>query len=182
MAEHIDVLLKRLRDVRANILTDGLEVAKSMALNQKALVVRRLQSEGIAGQQYSDKGVPAYLIEKSGYARLNSGFDKLIKDKKKNLENVAWKDVREVQGLQIGFVDYTFSGRTFQNLTIVDTRIDGTTVYADLGGSDQETKNKLSYGFARYGDFLALNEEEKKILIQLVEEEMKTHIDKYSLV
>lgn len=182
MAEHVDILISRLRAVRQNIISDGIEVAKATALNQKALVVRRIQSEGIPGERYSDKGVPAFLVEKSSYARLNSGFDKMIADRKKTHESVAWKDIREAQGLQTGFVDYTFTGRTFQNLTIVDTRIDGTTAYADLGGSDQETRDKLSWGYDRYGDFLAPNDEEKRILLQTVEEELKKNIDKYALI
>lgn len=185
MAENVDALIERLKKVRAGILEDGMIVAKSMALNHKAQVVRRIQSEGIPDAQYSDKGVPAYLYSndkwENSYARLNSGFEKMIKEKKKKEEMVAWKDVRDYQGLQTGFVDYTFTGRTFKNLTIVDTRIVGTSVYADLGGSDQETKDRLKYGFDRYGNFLAPNDTEKKLLLTLTEKAMKKSLDKYSL-
>lgn len=169
--------------MRDGILQDGIEVAKELALTHKAIVVNRIQSEGIPGETYSEKGIPANLMEKSTYARLNSGFDRLIKDKKVKKETVAWKDVRYYQGLQTSFVDFTFTGRTFKNLTIVETIITGGSVAtAILGGSEEETRNKLSYGFARYGNFLDPTKEEKIRLDAAAEAEIDKRLVKYQLI
>lgn len=172
----------KVRLMRDGIIEDSMEVAIEVALAHKAIVVRRLQAEGIPGKHYSENGIPASLMENNQYARLNSGFDKLIKDKKKSKEKVAWKDVRAAQGLQTSFVDYTFSRRTLKNLTIIDTRIDGGGAVAELGGSEEETKDRLSYGFDRYGDFLAPTEEEADQLGKAAQDELKKRMDKYKLI
>lgn len=180
-AEDLGVLIERLKALRNGLIEDATSVIQSMALTHKAVVVRRLQSEGIPGASYSEKGVPAYLVEKSSYARLNSGFDRMIKRKKKSGEPVSWKDVRAANGLQTNHVDYTFSGRTLQNLTIVDTVVNGPLVTAYLGANEPESASKLSYGFARYGNFLAPNEEEKVLLLDQVKEQMNERIKVYKL-
>lgn len=179
--EDLGVLITRLKALRDGVVKDAVEVSQSMALTHKAVVVRRLQAEGIPGEQYSDKGVPAYLVEGNSYAKLNSGFDKLVKDKKKKKENVLWKDIRSAQGLQTSHVDFTFSGRTFQNLTVVEIIRDRETVTAVLGATENELADRLSYGFYMYGNFLTPNEEEKKLLLEHARRELSERLKKYKI-
>ncbi|WP_437918584.1 hypothetical protein [Sphingobacterium sp. LRF_L2] len=179
--EDLGILIDRLKAMRDGLVEDAKEVSQSMALTHKGVVVKRVQSEGIPGASYSEKGVPAYLVEKSSYARLNSGFDRMIKKKKKSGESVAWKDVRESQGRQTNHVDYTFSGRTLKNLTIVDTVVNGPLVSAYLGANEHESFEKLRFGFARYGNFLAPNDQEKELLFEHAQKQMDDKIKKYKL-
>ncbi|WP_343320204.1 hypothetical protein [Sphingobacterium multivorum] len=171
-------LITRLEKLIDEIPEEAENIAVAMALNHKALVVNRIQSEGIPGQSYSDRGVPAYFYAgfsstagknkgktyDSSYPRLNAGFDRMIEKKLKKGESVSWKDVREANGLQTNHVDFTFSGRTFQNLNVVSIERTGFVSKAYLGATDPEVAQRLFYGFQQYGDFLQPTDDEKEIL------------------
>ncbi|GEM67561.1 hypothetical protein SMI01S_11670 [Sphingobacterium mizutaii NBRC 14946 = DSM 11724] len=160
--------IAKLESVIKELPIEAENIAVEMALNQKGYVVRRIQSEGIPGESYSEKGVPAYLYSNdkwsNSYARKNSGFDRMIKNKKKSGELVSWKDVREANGHQTNFVDFTFTGRTFQNLKVVSIERSGFVAKAYLGSDNPEVSQRLFYGFKLYGDFLYPNEDEKRFL------------------
>lgn len=188
-------LIDKLEKLVVEIPKEAENIAIAMALNHKALVVNRIQSEGIPGEVYSDKGVPAYFYAgfsstagknkgktyDSSYPRLNSGFDRMIEKKLKKGESVRWKDVREANGLQTNHVDFTFSGRTFQNLNVVSVDRSGFVSKAYLGASDPEVAQRLFYGFHQYGDFLQPNDDEKKILAEVANSMLNKLIEKIKL-
>lgn len=181
----LDDLIDKLQEMRDGIAKDAEQVSQKMALNFKALAVRRLQDQGIEGESYSDAGVPAYMYSNdkwsNSYARLNSGFDRMISDKKKKKELVSWKDVRSSQGLQTSKVDFTFTGRTLQNLSIVKTEVDDHKATSYLGGTNIETQDRLNYGHSMYGNFLKPNQEERKFLLEVATKEFKERIKKYKI-
>lgn len=67
---------------------------------------------------------------------------------------INWKGLRAAQGLQTSKVDLTYSGRMLQNVSVIDVRVIGYIYQAVVGGKDQETRDKLKWNRARYGDFL----------------------------
>ncbi|GEM_PF-1627938 len=188
-------LITKLEKLIIEIPEEAENIAVAMALNHKALVVNRIQSEGIPGESYSDKGVPAYFYAgfsstagknkgktyDSSYPRLNSGFDRMIEKKLKKGESVSWKDVRQANGLQTGHVDFTFSGRTFQNLSVVSVERSGFISKAYLGATDPEVSQRLFYGFHQYGDFMKPTDDEKKILAEVANGMLRTLIEKIKL-
>lgn len=181
--------IEKLKTVRDDLTAEAENIATAMALNHKALIVKRIQSDGIPGESYSDNGVPAYFYAgfssisgknkgktyDNSYPRLNAGFDRMVKSKLKKGESISWKDVRESNGLQTDHVDFTFSGRTFQNLNVVSVERSGFIARAYLGASDPEVAQRLFYGYKQYGDFLQPNDDEKQILA-LVGQEMLNKI------
>lgn len=187
--------IEKLRKVRDELPAEAERIAAAMALNHKALIVKRIQSAGIPGESYSENGVPAYFYTgfssisgknkgktyDNSYPRQNAGFDRMIKKKLKTGESVSWKDVREANGLQTGHVDFTFSGRTFQNLNVVSIEHSGFVARAYLGASDPEVAQRLFYGYKQYGDFLQPNEDEKKILAQVGQEMLNKVFEKITL-
>lgn len=181
----LDDLIDKLKEMRDGIAKDAEQVSQRMAMDYKEAVVRRLQDQGIEGESYSDAGVPAYMYSNdkwsNSYARLNSGFDRMISDKKKKKELVSWKDVRRSQGRQVEKVDFRFSGRTLNNLTIVKTEIDKHKAITYLGATQQETQDRLNYGYSMYGDFLKPNQEERKFLLDVATKEFKERIKKYKI-
>ncbi|GGH24659.1 hypothetical protein FAZ19_16265 [Sphingobacterium alkalisoli] len=179
-------LIEKLTKLRDELPAEAERIAGAMASNHKAYIVSRIQAEGIPGKQYSDKGVPAYFYSNdnysNAYARLDgAGFDRMIKQKKKKKELVSWKDVREANGRQTNHVDFTFSGRTFQNLNVVSIETSGFVAKAYLGAPEPELANRLSYGFQMYGDFLSPNEEEKKLLNTVAKEMTDKLFEKYKI-
>ncbi|WP_313515645.1 hypothetical protein [Sphingobacterium sp.] len=193
--KELSEFIAKLENVIKELPIEAENIAIEMALNHKALVVRRIQSEGIPGETYSDKGIPAYFYAgfsvtagknkgktyDSSYPRLNSGFDRMVEKKLKKKESISWKDVREANGLQTGFVDFTFTGRSFQNLNIVSVERSGFISRAYLGASDPESAQKLFYGFKQYGDFLKPNEEDQKILVKIGNQMLSKVLEKIKL-
>lgn len=152
-----------------------------VALSYKITQIRR--NRGLfSNAKYSDNpGVPAYLYKgKNGdYPRaLNAAgrayINRQIKEGSrynagKGVKTggsrfnpftkagfVNWKGLRAAQGLPTSKVDLTYTGRMFQNIGIIDNRVIGLNYQATIGGLDTETRNKLMWNFARYGNFLNL--------------------------
>lgn len=166
-------------ELRAQLPAITTEMAGT-ALSYKITQIRR--NRGLfSNAKYSDHpGVPAYLYKgKNGdYPRALNGagrayINRQIKEAQRykpksgtgggakfnrfsKVGFVNWKGLRAAQGLPVSKVDLTYTGRMFQNIGITDVRIIGNSCQATIGGTDQETKNKLKWNMARYGDFLNL--------------------------
>lgn len=180
--QQLQDLIQKLTNVRDELPKEAERVAVSMASNHKAVVVQRIREKGIPGEQYSNKGVKPELIENNSYARQNSaGFDRMIKQKKKNNELVSWKDVREANGLQTNHVDFSFSNRTLNNLSVVSVEVSGFVAKAYLGNTNTEEAYRLMNGYKQYGDFLAPNNEERELLSIVVEEMVNKLFERFKV-
>jgi len=157
-------LISKLTALRDNLPSEMEGISVAVAQTHMATVVPRIKAEGIPRQQYSEKGVPAYLVEKNTYARQNAGFERMIKRKKKSGELVSWKDVREANGRQTNFVDFSFSMTTLNSLNVVSLENSGFVARAIIASTDADGQFRLEMGYKRYGDFLAPNDEDKEVI------------------
>ncbi len=180
--ETLDDLIAKLKRIRDELPEEAEKIAIKMAQDHIGVVVPRIKTEGIPGESYSDKGVPAYLVEKNPYASQSAtGFARMIKQKKKSKETVSWKDVREANGRQTNFVDFSFSMTTLNSLNVVATENSGFVARAYIGSDTSEGQFRLGMGYKMYGDFLAPNEQEKDMLKNTAGTMVKNFIDKYKL-
>ena len=187
-------------DVVINTFEAELIVAsEELALSAMALVVNRIQREGIAGKKYSVNKLPAFfyydrwlnaggkaLYESHTKKHLREGLNdffgdsiKLKKSKVDNLEDgISYEEWRIANGLQVNHVDLTFSGRMFQNLGIIATKKVGSYYVTVIGGTNPEIVLRLEYNAIRYGDFLTPNKEEIDLLqrqfVERIENFIKT--------
>ena len=143
------------------------DVAEEIATGGLALVVNRIQSEGLPGRSYSTNKLPAFFAKGR---ENNAGGRAVLETKKVKAEGISYKEWREANGLQTSFVDLTFTGRMFQGLTVIEvTNKDGNYV-AVVGGFDKEVNDKLRWNAIRFGQFLELNDEESAILTDIFNE------------
>lgn len=71
----------------------------------------------------------------------------------------GYKELRELNGLQTGHVDLTFTGRMIQNIKVINNRQEGLKFLAVIGASDEENKKKMMGMFDRFGDYLTVREQ-----------------------
>lgn len=168
------------------------------ALNAKAILVRRIQRQGFSAK-YSSKEVPTYLLKgftgkngvvypprylnNSGKAFLEAEEKKQYEENKRSNGNframVTWASLRGAQGIQVQFVDLTYSGKMFQNWRLPGSYREGLKVGGFVGGTDDETKKKLKWNKSRYPEFDKLNDEERSIISEnLIKPRLLEIIDK----
>lgn len=78
----------------------------------------------------------------------------------------AYVALRIKRGMQVRFVDLTFTGKMFQNWRLPGSYREYLKVGGYVGGTDDETKNKLKWNKSRYPDFDKLDDEEKELIAQ----------------
>jgi hypothetical protein len=79
----------------------------------------------------------------------------------------GYKELRTLNGRQVGHVDLSFFGRMWQNTKLVDRKNQGFKFLAIIGATTKEDKAKLAGNRDRYGDFLAPTKEELQVLQQI---------------
>jgi hypothetical protein len=79
----------------------------------------------------------------------------------------GYKQLRQLNGLQTGFVDLTFSGRMFQNIKLLEPKSKGLTFLAFIGATNLENQQKF-FGLSRkYGRFMDPESDEINVLTQI---------------
>ena len=151
--DFVRAIRQTIEDLKAN----APDIVEEMAISGKSLVQERIQREGF-GRRYSEKYVPAFFL----YGKaLNAQGRAYLEEQDDKNDLTNWKELRAAQGLQTDFVDLTYSGRMFNSLTVIRNEQAQASFAAFVGSSDQEGEKKLLYNANRYGDFLALNAEER---------------------
>ena len=92
-------------------------------------------------------------LKKRGVAFLAKLEKKTSKKEKLALSN--WGEFREAQGLQINYVDLTYSGEMWRGLFPQDVQIEGFRYIAPLGSTTVAGQKKLNWQYERYGNFFA---------------------------
>ena len=90
-------------------------------------------------------------------------------------DGITYKEWRTANGLQVGHVDLTFSGRMWQNLGIIGTKRIGNVWITTVGNSDPELIIRMEYNVKRFGTFLQPTEKE----IALLQEQFKKRIENF---
>lgn len=142
-------LLQRLQAQREAVNAAAPALVRQMAATGLALRRLAVQQRGIVGAAYSSRLISTFYFQPQA---LNAGGRDYIK--RNRLGN--WAGLRAAEGLQTAFVDFTHRGRTWNSLHAQEGPGSGGVFTAPIVASDQESARILQKGFARYGNFLAL--------------------------
>lgn len=184
MAKKLEDLITRITKFEQELRNQMPTISKEMAGVALSYSLAIIRKDGLPGRpQYSNRKVPAYLYRGKNrtYPNALNGagrtfIDQKIKEmekaravKKKGFKGYSpfgassagmmnWKMLRKAQGLQTTEVDFTYTGRTLQNVGPIAYRTNFQIYVTVLGGTQKETKNKLKWGMKRYGRFLDPNQ------------------------
>jgi hypothetical protein len=156
-----------------------------LASDALALLKRRVQEKGEDpnGNKYRPYSTKPTLIGRKTFVEQKVA-DQLLgsKDKRKKLDwvkvkghNLAilpggYKKIRDLQGRQTGFVDFTFTGRMLGNakmtgdIKLISDRSELNSGVARIAPTQEIEKKKLSGNTERRGEILGLSKQEETIL------------------
>lgn len=172
----IESAIQKLDALIGDYEDEMLKICESVALNARALIINRIQQEGLPGQFYSKNPLPTFFYEGR---ELNAGGRSILKRKDKRNKGISYEEWREANGLQTAHVDLSFTNRMWQNLVIIGTFKEGDQYRTVIGGGDEETKKKLEWNTKRFGTFLKLNADEETILKSLLDKELTNLLNDY---
>jgi hypothetical protein len=112
-----------------------------------ALVVLRVQNQGLTGRLYSTNPIPTYFFNKEV---LNAGGRAYIKKNRLG----TWAGLRASEGLPVDAVYLTHSGRMIRSLLAANAGNQGAVFFARIQAADAESARKAEYNFQRYGNWL----------------------------
>lgn len=156
---NIDEAIERIDRLIGAVEAEMPIISEEIATNAMALIINRIQQEGLQGRFYSENELPKFFFHDR---ELNEGGRRLLRNKKK--KGISYKEWRAANGLQVGHVDLTYSGRMFQNISVTGTVRIGDRFVTIVGGVDKEVKDKLIWNARRFGDFFMVNDAEKREL------------------
>lgn len=140
-----------------------------IAKDTKALVANRVQNDGVDSDKqplpkYSTSGVPAYLLfnkEKPNGAKIGEDYKKI--DKKFG-PLVSYKEQRDYYGLPTSKTTLTYTGKMWNGIDVWTASKTADIVTVHIGGTTEESKDRLAWNTGRYGDFLQPTSEEQGII------------------
>jgi hypothetical protein len=154
----IQELANKIRAIREAIKTALPDLAIQNTINAKAIIERNIREVGF-GAKYSGNKIPAWFFEgkeksKSGEAFIESVKKKDAKAKEGEEQGMTWAELRRAEGLPTDHVDLSFTNKMWSGLTPLKPYYENGVLYVPLGGTTQETVDKLNYNRDRYGDFM----------------------------
>jgi hypothetical protein len=166
----IEDFIKKIEQAERQVMDALVDIASEAALNTKALVVKRVQENGLG--QYSERDMPSFLFfdgsePDPNKTKSNAGI-KFIKDSYKKRDNINWADIRDAEGLQTDHVDLTFTGEMFRDLNVIGVNVQAHRVTAILGCSRKETQDKLRWNVERYGNFMQPTKDETDKIVSII--------------
>jgi len=155
-----------------------------LASDAIALNRQRVQEEGknAQGENFKPYSTKDTLIGRKSFVQQAAANSLLgSKEKRKQLEWVTigghklavlpggYKKIREVQGRQTGFVDFTLTGRMWGNIKLVSDRSELNNGVAVIKATEDIQKKKLAGNTERRGEILGLSKKEESRLAELYE-------------
>jgi hypothetical protein len=151
------------------------EVMINMALNALTLIKQRVQEKGVNadGQKYKPYSTKPMLVGCKSFVQ-KSACNALLGSKKKR-KDLEWRTVnghklallqggykqfRDMQGRQTGFVDFTFTGGMWKDINVISKQSDHQRGVAIIGARNAKYKDILSGNTKRKGDILDLSRQE----------------------
>ncbi len=194
----IDDAITKIDAFLANLDEEMVRISEELAVNAKSMIMHRIQTEGLPGRHYSTMPLPPYFFDDralnaGGRRLLDRHEKKAIRDaqraegvrvrKNKALDElddgISYYEWRLANGLQVGFVDLTFTGRMWQNTGPVVTEKHGDVYVTKVTGFNEETRQKLRWNAERFGDFFAVTQEERQLLDHVLNNRIHSLEKKY---
>lgn len=199
----LNALKEKLNQIRQALEQKLPEIAVTLTISAKALAERNIKEAGF-GAKYSQNKIPAWFLHGK---ELNQKGTKFLQDrgvdaetgkqgdaKKKRRKKgetadpghfdkmTNWGEFRQAQGLQIGYVDLSYSNKMFANMQPVRVEQKGQIYLAPLGATNTEAQDKMNWNRDRYGDFIgkALKPEDRDTLAAVVMDEVVAVIDSFA--
>lgn len=173
------------------LLLINARIARSaLSLIRDRIINKGLDHTGKPLGKYSTHPLPTFFFAGK---TLGSGGDKRLKtiekqNRKVGINGVSYEQFRDANNLQTNHVDLKFSGDMWRDIDVLQTTIEGGIIKTIVASKDSITKKngkgtittgkEAEYMAAKYGDFLAVNEEEKGILLDALDEELQILVDK----
>ena len=168
---------------RIKILIDDINASReeeSVLIGQelRTLVRTRVQnqkvnSEGSAFGQYSEALLPQwYFYGKS----LNLSADKELHT---GDWFISYSDFREMNNLNTGDINFTFTGDMWRETGVVNIENTGDSCTVEIGGQTPRAQNILEWQEPRYGNILEASEEEKRFVEEAHLERIQNKINRY---
>ena len=160
------------------------KVMIQIATEALTLVKKRIQERGenAEGSKFKPYSTTPMLASHKGMT--GSAYSKVAgsKQKRKELKWVTigghklfeleggYKEFRQLHGRQTEFVDFTFSGRMWNNIKLKSSSEDHNSGIAIIGATQEEEEKKLEGNTKRKGEIMALSNKEIKILTHSYEQ------------
>ena len=161
-------------EINASRETELVKVAaETAALARLRIQNEKVDANGNSFGQYSQALVPRWYL----YNRSNSsGADQRVR---KGSWFQSYRDLREANGLPTDNIDFTFSGEMLRNTGVTEIINNGNSTTVAIGGQTTQAKRKLGYQLDRFGNILALNEQERGFVIESYQERINNIINNF---
>jgi hypothetical protein len=165
--------------------------SEALALNKQRVQETGKNAKGESFDKYSTK--PMLSGSKN---MTKSAFNSIAGSKKKRAE-LDWRTVnghslfvipggykqfRELHGRQTGFVDFTLSGRMWNNIKLVSDRAELNSGVAVIKATEELSKKKLEGNTKRRGEILGLSKSEEERLSDIYEVWVESGLRKNKLL
>ena len=165
--------------------------SEALALNKQRVQETGKNAKGESFDKYSTK--PMLSGSKN---MTKSAFNSIAGSKKKRAE-LDWRTVnghslfvipggykqfRELHGRQTGFVDFTLSGRMWNNIKLVSDRAELNSGVAVIKATEELSKKKLEGNTKRRGEILGLSKSEEERLSEIYEVWVESGLRKNKLL
>ena len=153
---------------------DSIVIASdTMALVRLRVQTDKEDADGLEFGQYSEAVVPQWML----YGKsLSDGAESKIKDGE---WFQSYSDLREANNLETDAIDFTFSGDMWRNTGITNVQNTGFSTTVNLGGQTDRASDIIGYQEERYGNIIAISDEEEQLVVEAHEERISNLINKY---
>ncbi len=134
---------------------------------------KKINADGSVFGQYSQALVPQWFF----YGKSNT--DTAEADLRAGPWFVSYAEFRELNNLDSGDINFTFSGDLWRNTGVVQVQNDADITTVTIGGQDTRSQDILAWQVPRYGNIIEANEEEVEFAFEAHRERIFGTINRF---
>ena len=146
---------------------------ETVALIRNRVQNDKLNAEGQPFGQYSRALVPQWFFYNKA---LSLGADRRLKT---GDWFVSYEDWRDMNNLNTGDINFTFSGDMWRNTGVTSVKSTNNSTTVTIGGQTTRAQNIQEWQEPRYGNILEANEEEKQLIYDAHAERINKILNTY---
>ncbi len=144
-------------EITARREDDSIQIADEVMKQVRNRVQeKKVDADGSAFGQYSQAKVPQWFF----YGKSNN--DTAEADLRAGDWFVSYADFRELNNLDSGDINFTFSGDMWRNTGVVQVQNGNESTTVTIGGQDARSQDILAWQEPRYGNIIEASEQEKE--------------------
>ena len=152
---------------------------ESILIGKETIALVRLRVQNSKKNEFGQPFGQYSIIQMPSWMFFGKSLKPSAESEVNDLDELSYAEFRDINGLDSEDIDFTFSGDMWRNTGVKMVQSSGAQTVVIVGGQTTRAQDIIDWQEERYGNIIAINEEEERFVIEAHEERVFGIIEKF---